>query len=324
VPSLIVGLLLAAGFITYLRVQQEPDVIVKAPAKIEAVAPTSAAAASSGETVSALLAKSKAPRNAIERARNATVFIETPWGMGSGFFASTSCDIVTNKHVVQLDEKSLKLLEAQGAYLDALLQEGEAKLADKRRILGGGHSREDQEELALAESAVKDVRDARARITSALSNARTAQSSTVAVSLVDGSEHSARLVRLSEKHDLALLRLEGRDCPCVPAASADDVALGDTVYTIGSPMGLRHSVTRGILSGDQTIESEKYLQTDAPINPGNSGGPLVDDKGRVIGVNTMVLRDAQGLGFAIPAKTAAEEFPEFACAGSASSLGGPR
>jgi S1-C subfamily serine protease len=80
------------------------------------------------------------------------------------------------------------------------------------------------------------------------------------------------------------------------------------VYTIGSPSGLRHTVTSGVISGFRERDGQSFIQTDAPINPGNSGGPLVDENGRVLGINTMILRDTQGIGFAIPIQAVREEF----------------
>lgn len=85
---------------------------------------------------------------------------------------------------------------------------------------------------------------------------------------------------------------------------------GDKVYTIGSPVGLRNTVTSGIFSGYRSYsgDNQLYLQTDAAINPGNSGGPLIDENGYVRGVNTMILRDTEGIGFAIPIDVVFEEF----------------
>ncbi len=82
------------------------------------------------------------------------------------------------------------------------------------------------------------------------------------------------------------------------------------MYTIGSPVGLRQTVTAGIFSGYRKREDndQVYLQTDAAINPGNSGGPLIDEFGFVYGVNTMILRNTEGIGFAIPIETVFEEF----------------
>ncbi len=85
---------------------------------------------------------------------------------------------------------------------------------------------------------------------------------------------------------------------------------GDKVFTIGSPVGLRHTVTSGIFSGYRKRENDgsMFLQTDAAINPDNSGGPLIDERGYVLGVNTMILQDTEGIGFAIPIEAVFEEF----------------
>ena len=80
------------------------------------------------------------------------------------------------------------------------------------------------------------------------------------------------------------------------------------MFTIGNPSGLTYTVTSGVFSGFRNEGKESYLQTDAPINPGNSGGPLVDANGRVLGINTMVMRNAQNIGFAIPITAIPEGF----------------
>ena len=85
---------------------------------------------------------------------------------------------------------------------------------------------------------------------------------------------------------------------------------GDRVYTIGSPVGLRNTVTAGVFSGLRKREEDGnvLIQTDAPINPGNSGGPLIDERGYVRGVNTMILMNTEGIGFAIPIEKVFEDF----------------
>jgi S1-C subfamily serine protease len=74
------------------------------------------------------------------------------------------------------------------------------------------------------------------------------------------------------------------------------------------PLGISHTVTSGIVSGIITADGTRYIQTDAPINPGNSGGPLIDEAGNVIGINTMTVQGADGLGLAIPIETATDTF----------------
>jgi serine protease Do len=111
-----------------------------------------------------------------------------------------------------------------------------------------------------------------------------------------------------KQSDLALLKVQATHLPTVPLRSDVRVRQGELVFAIGSPEGLRDSVTMGVVSsiarqtdpGDPMI----YIQTDASINPGNSGGPLVDIDGNLIGINTFMLTEGggnEGLGFAIPA-----------------------
>jgi serine protease Do len=113
-----------------------------------------------------------------------------------------------------------------------------------------------------------------------------------------------RIVALNKFADLALLRIEDKDAPkfsCVTLGDSDKMAVGDTVFAIGSPLGLERTVTEGILSTKtRQFEGELYLQTTAQINPGNSGGPLFNLRGEVIGVTNMKITFGEGLGFAIP------------------------
>jgi len=113
----------------------------------------------------------------------------------------------------------------------------------------------------------------------------------------------AQVINSSWDYDLAILKLEVVNPAQVylPLALSSDVHLGAEVIAIGSPLGLRNTVTRGIVSGTRDYRGISVIQTDAAINPGNSGGPLIDREGRVIGVNTLKLAgDAlQSLGFAV-------------------------
>jgi S1-C subfamily serine protease len=145
-----------------------------------------------------------------------------------------------------------------------------------------------------------------------------AGSQSLTVELADGRQFSATLVTESPDQDLALIKIETTGL--TPATIADPASLqaGETVIAIGSPLGTyTETVTKGILSAtgrtitvrDETTGRPQtltdLLQTDAAINPGNSGGPLLDATGKVIGINTAVSTDAQGLGFAIPISAAA-------------------
>ena len=125
---------------------------------------------------------------------------------------------------------------------------------------------------------------------------------------------NAVVVRDSERDDLALLKIDaGYDLPEVTLADSDRVEVGDVVLAIGSPFGMEHTVTLGIISDDRrsvVIDGHLYnemLQTDAAINRGNSGGALVDIKGEVVGINTAIFAPTgvfTGVGFAIPANRA--------------------
>ena len=127
--------------------------------------------------------------------------------------------------------------------------------------------------------------------------------------LADNTELNATEVAASQEHDLVLLKLEGYQTPFIKAGDAKRLAQGDTLYAIGNPMHLAHSVTSGIFSGFR----EKFIQTNAEISPGNSGGPLITAQGEVIGVNTkkVVHQYAEGLSFAIPIHIVMEEFKNY-------------
>jgi len=113
-----------------------------------------------------------------------------------------------------------------------------------------------------------------------------------------------KIIAINKFHDLALLHIEDKNAPkfkFVTLGSADALAVGDSVFAIGSPMGLERTVTEGILSTKtRELEGELYLQTTAQINPGNSGGPLFNMAGEVVGVTNMKIMFGEGLGFAIP------------------------
>ena len=113
-----------------------------------------------------------------------------------------------------------------------------------------------------------------------------------------------KIIAINKFHDLALLHIEDKNAPkfkFVTLGSADALNVGDSVFAIGSPLGLERTVTEGILSTKtRELEGELYLQTSAQINPGNSGGPLFNLAGEVVGVTNMKITFGEGLGFAIP------------------------
>lgn len=132
----------------------------------------------------------------------------------------------------------------------------------------------------------------------------------ITVRFADGREEAAQVIGSDTDADIAVLRVGGRNLPHLPLQDRDDILIGETVIAIGNPLGLENTVTVGVLSArDRTVTSPStrrvytdFLQTDASINPGNSGGALVDLDGRLMGVNTAIFGDAQGIGFAIPAR----------------------
>ncbi|WP_437733067.1 trypsin-like peptidase domain-containing protein [Sorangium sp. So ce1335] len=131
----------------------------------------------------------------------------------------------------------------------------------------------------------------------------------ITVRLRDGRMFAGRVAGRDPATDLAVIRVDAKDLPAATFGDSDAARVGSWVVAIGSPFGLGHTVTTGVLSakgrgGVGVNDVEDYLQTDASINPGNSGGPLVDLDGRVLGINTMVVSRGQGIGLAVPANMA--------------------
>jgi len=139
----------------------------------------------------------------------------------------------------------------------------------------------------------------------------------VRVMLSNKKSYEARVVGTDRVHDLALLQIDAPNLEPVILADSSGLAVGQKVYAIGNPFGLSGTMTRGIISSIRTMPSERgseaapienAIQTDAAINPGNSGGPLLNSRGEVIGINTMIASNgadqSSGIGFAIPINTA--------------------
>ena len=134
----------------------------------------------------------------------------------------------------------------------------------------------------------------------------------VKVTLKDGRTFDGRVVGVDRVTDVAVVKIEAKGLPTVRLGKAHNLIPGEWAIAIGNPLGLDNTVTVGIISALDRSSSQvgvpekrvSFIQTDAAINPGNSGGPLLNAKGEVIGVNTAIRADAQGLGFAIPVETA--------------------
>ena len=138
----------------------------------------------------------------------------------------------------------------------------------------------------------------------------------IKVKLQDGKEYDAKIVGRDPKTDLALIQTKpGKDFPKpVVLGDSDSIQIGDWVMAVGNPFGLGETVTTGIISAKGRIIGagpyDDFLQTDAAINPGNSGGPLFDMNGAVVGINTAIVAQGQGIGFAIPINLAKSLLPQ--------------
>jgi S1-C subfamily serine protease len=139
----------------------------------------------------------------------------------------------------------------------------------------------------------------------------------IEVTLSNKHRYAAKVVGTDRVHDLALLQIDAPNLEPVTLADSSELAVGQKVYAIGNPFGLSGTMTRGIISSIRTLPAvrgsenapiEDAIQTDAAINPGNSGGPLLNYRGEVIGINTMIASNgadqSSGIGFAIPINTA--------------------
>jgi serine protease Do len=136
-----------------------------------------------------------------------------------------------------------------------------------------------------------------------------AEADDITVALKGGEELKAEIVGRDKKTDLALLKIKAsRELAFLPLGDSESVRVGDWVLAMGNPFGLENTVTAGIISAKGRIIGagpyDDFLQTDASINPGNSGGPLINLQGEVVGINTAIVAQGQGIGFAIPVNLA--------------------
>ncbi|MEM6352051.1 MAG: HhoA/HhoB/HtrA family serine endopeptidase [Cyanobacteria bacterium P01_D01_bin.14] len=146
----------------------------------------------------------------------------------------------------------------------------------------------------------------------------------VQVTLKDGRTLEGEVMGSDPVTDVAVIKVNESNLPTVQLSNSDQIQPGEWAIAIGNPLGLDNTVTAGIISGVGRSSSQvgvpdkrvEFIQTDTAINPGNSGGPLLNAQGEVIGVNTAIIRGAQGLGFAIPINTAERIATELAETGT--------
>jgi S1-C subfamily serine protease len=294
------------------------------------------------------LLKAVQPQTSVEKANMATLAVESDLGSGSGFFISPHGDIITNRHVVKVTDEMKKqslshfnkakkhlykvkssLVSEKNRYLSAKetyynrkavytrakkdSSTSSARLQSMHHTLKSDYKylqrwKKDYESRAQEyKKAEQAVRTAKRKYDQFIRGMRGRKSYKVV--LADKTELDARLVKVSSKYDLALLRLKGYSTPYLEPRDISTVNQGDTVFAIGNPVGLHNSVSSGVYSAKR----EHHIQTSAEISPGNSGGPLITPDGKVIGINTkkLVGKGFEGVGFALDIDLVFAEFGSF-------------
>lgn len=292
-------------------------------------------------------------KNMIEEACKAVVTIKTASGFGSGFFINENGYIITNKHVSKMDENvreslndARESLKKQIKEKEELLSNIESEMADKKEKIDEGNSwisentdgryyskqkldenvtkvksRQAQVQRYIREyNSLMDqynLEKAKINLLQQKYDQTNSQINTIAynssltVYLADGTKKSASIISNSYNYDMALLKIDGVKTPYIKPADADNLNIGDALYAIGTPhdLSLHHTVTSGILSGFR----DGLIQTNAQISGGNSGGPLINNEGKVIGINTskIVADDVEGIGFSIPINAAVQEYSQY-------------
>jgi S1-C subfamily serine protease len=283
------------------------------------------------------------PKTDIEKASLSTVTIKTSIGQGSGFFINENGYILTNKHVLRVDETEMKKAEEFIARVDNRIEDDEATIAEAENRLRRMRSDLDDYKASIdrmtdpnaqiiamqkyrSQSAQYDFDEAQLRkrkneFEEKISKYRQEKGEFTKkarmakhdrqfiVILKDKTELEANFVSVSNDYDLALLKIDGCKSPYIQSGAQKEITQGMGVFAIGSPLGVVDSVSSGVLSG----YDNDYIRTDAKIYPGNSGGPLITADGKVIGINTLKLitQKFEGIGFAIPVRSAFQEFNKY-------------
>jgi S1-C subfamily serine protease len=283
------------------------------------------------------------PKTDIEKASLSTVTIKTSIGQGSGFFINENGYILTNKHVLRVDETEMKKAEEFIARVDNRIEDDEAAIANAENRLRKMRSDLDDYKASIDrmtdpnaqiiamqkyrsqssqydfyeaqlgkrknefEEKISKYRQEKGEYTKKARMAK--HDRQFIVILKDKTELEANLVSVSKDHDLALLKIDGCKSPYIQSGAQKEIIQGMGVFAIGSPLGLGDSVCSGVISG----YDNDYIRTDAKIYPGNSGGPLITADGKVIGINTLKLitQKFEGMGFAIPVTKALREFNKY-------------
>ena len=283
------------------------------------------------------------PKSDIEKASLSTVTIKTSIGQGSGFFINENGYILTNKHVLRVDETEMKKAQEFIARAENRIEDDEATIADAENRLRRMRNDLDDYKASIdrmtdpnaqisamqkyrSQSAQYDFYEAQLRkrkneFEEKISKYRKEKGEFTKkarmakhdrqfiVILKDKTELEANLVSVSNDLDLALLKVDGCKSPYIQSDAQKEITQGMGVFAIGSPLGVVDSVSSGVLSG----YDNDYIRTDAKIYPGNSGGPLITADGKVIGINTLkvITQKFEGIGFAIPVKRAFQEFSKY-------------
>jgi S1-C subfamily serine protease len=151
-----------------------------------------------------------------------------------------------------------------------------------------------------------------------LTNAHVVQNALdIQVLLSNGEKgYPAKIIGMDRLTDTALLKIEAdRPLTALPLGNSDRLRMGEMVLAIGNPLGLRHTVTSGLISAKERTSAQAndkfayFIQTDSAINPGSSGGPLINLYGEVVGINTAIVSEAQLIGFSVPTNTVKEVMP---------------
>lgn len=298
-----------------------------------------------GENLAQRLMEKFPDDSPIARTTLSVVTVETALGNGSGFFVTNVGHLVTNKHVVRpakssaivgteadLEERRKALekmsrdlrsertalrnfrkeLEEHADFVKSKNEGSSAqKIAQREHDAYEKRYKKREQEYLSAQKRFrimsKEVEDLASDLNFKISMSNVARR--FKVYLKDDSQVWADLVSLSDEHDLALLKVQNHETPYLLPSVDGYFSQGMSVFAIGSPLGLRDAVTKGIITGEQ----EGLIMTDTQILPGNSGGPLVTEWGDVVGVNTFKLAEEanrQGFGLAIPIKLVFETFSD--------------